>query len=61
MQAWRLLDTAPRPAVENMALDEVILTAGKRLFRLPTAGHPGPVGLSSSFVESCCTLTTRGV
>ena len=37
MQAWRLLDTGLRPAAENMALDEVILTARKRLFRLPTA------------------------
>ncbi len=27
MQTWRLLDTGPRPAAENMALDEVVLTA----------------------------------
>ncbi len=27
---WRLLDTGPRPAAENMALDEVVLTARSR-------------------------------
>jgi lipoate-protein ligase A len=27
MVVWRLLDTSPRPATENMALDEVVLTA----------------------------------
>jgi len=26
-ESWRLLDTGPRPAAENMALDEVVLTA----------------------------------
>ena len=30
METWRLLDTGPRPAAENMALDEVILTARSR-------------------------------
>ncbi len=29
-RAWRLLDTAPCPAAENMALDEVVLTARSR-------------------------------
>lgn len=29
-QIWRLLDTGPRPAAENMALDEVVLTARSR-------------------------------
>ena len=27
---WRLLDTDPRPAAENMALDEVVLKARAR-------------------------------
>ena len=30
METWRLLYTGPRPAAENMALDEVILTARSR-------------------------------
>lgn len=30
METWRLLDTGPRPAAENMALDEVVLTARNR-------------------------------
>ncbi len=30
MPTWRLLDTGPRPAAENMALDEVVLTARSR-------------------------------
>ena len=30
MTTWRLLDTGPRTAAENMALDEVILTARSR-------------------------------
>jgi lipoate-protein ligase A len=30
METWRLLDTSPRPAAENMALDEVVLTARSR-------------------------------
>jgi len=29
-KTWRLLDTGPRPAAENMALDEVVLTARSR-------------------------------
>ena len=30
VERWRLLDTGPRPAPENMALDEVVLTARSR-------------------------------
>lgn len=30
METWRLLDTSPCPAAENMALDEVVLTARSR-------------------------------
>lgn len=30
METWRLLDTGPRPAAENMALDEVVLVARNR-------------------------------
>ena len=29
-QKWRLLDTGPRPAAENMALDEALLEARTR-------------------------------
>ena len=29
-ETWRLLDTGPRPAAGNMALDEVVLTARSR-------------------------------
>ena len=30
VERWRLLDTGPRPVAENMALDEVVLTARSR-------------------------------
>ena len=30
MEAWRLLDIGPRPVAEDLALDEVVLTARTR-------------------------------